>query len=223
MDPQIIELLHIEPAQLDNFLSIGWFRTGQTIFTTDSLYYNGRNYDAIWLRVRLDDFFPDKKYRTLEKKNSRFGIEIKKENITPAHEVLYHSYLQSIPFEAATSIHSLLYGESSLNVYDTWMINVYDNDTLIGTGCFDLGSNSVAGIFSVYDPAYKKYSLGKFMIYEKMLFCKRKNFTYFYPGYFVPGYARFDYKLELGKQSMEYFDPAQIKWFSLNGKPGQLL
>lgn len=215
MDPQIIELSNIEPTQLDGFLSIGWFRTGQTIFTTNILFFDDQVFDAIWLRIRLHDFTEDRKYKLLARKNSKFRIEIKKENITTAHEALYNSYKQSIPFEVATSLHALLYGNSDKNVYDTWMIDVYDNETLIGTGGFDLGSNSAAGIFSVYDPAYKNYSLGKYMIYEKMQFCKREKFTYFYPGYFVPGYARFDYKLEIGKQAIEYFNPVQKKWFSL--------
>ena len=35
LDPQLIELFNIEPAQLDGFLSLGWFRIQQTIFTTD--------------------------------------------------------------------------------------------------------------------------------------------------------------------------------------------
>ncbi len=69
-------------------------------------------------------------------------------------------------------------------------------------------------VSSIYDPAYKKYSLGKFMIYEKMLYCKDENFSYFYPGYFVPGYTMFDYKLEIGKPAIEYFDVHKKEWRS---------
>lgn len=185
----------------------------QTIFTTNTLYFNDQVYEAVWLRVRLHDFKPDKKYKTLSGKNSRFRTEIKRLRITPAHEALYNSYKESISFESASSLHSLLYGESDLNVYNTQMINIYDGDALIGTGCFDLGSNSAAGICSVYDPAYKKFGLGKYMIYEKLQYCKREKLSYFYPGYFVPGYPSFDYKLEIGKPAIDYFDPVQKKWY----------
>ncbi|HUZ57525.1 MAG TPA: hypothetical protein VMU83_01925 [Hanamia sp.] len=214
MSSQIIELSNIEPAKLDGFLSLGWFRMQQTIFTTDVLYFDGQIFDAVWLRLRIQDFVRDKKYKILTRKNKMFRTEIKKEKITPEHEALYNSYKQSIPFEGATSLHSLLYGDSVTNVYNTWMIDVYDDDTLIGTGCFDLGNKAAAGICSIYDPAYKKYSLGKFMIYEKIQFCKKKEIIFFYPGYFVPGYPLFDYKLEIGKPVIEYFKPGIRKWFS---------
>ncbi len=214
MNPQLIELSNIEPAQLDGFLSLGWFRIQQTIFTTDTLYFNEQLYDAIWLRVRLHDFESDKKYKVLAGKNSRFRIEIKKAVISNVHEALYTSYKEAISFEGAPSLSSLLYGHGDSNVYNTQMIEVYEDDLLIGAGCFDLGGNSAAGIFSIYDPTYKKFSLGKYMIYEKMQYCKKQNFTYFYPGYFVPGYPVFDYKLEMGKPAIEYFDPVQKKWYS---------
>jgi leucyl-tRNA---protein transferase len=212
LNPQLIELSNIEPTQLDGFLSLGWFRIQQTIFTTDVLYFDGRVFYAIWLRVRLPDFMADKKYKLLSKKNSRFRTEIKKAVITPMHERLYTSYKEDISFEGAPSLYSLLNGNSTSNVYNTYMIDVYDGNLLIGTGCFDLGSKSAAGIYSVYDPAYKKFSLGKYMIYEKMFFCKNKNFAYFYPGYFVPGYPAFDYKLEIGYPAIEYFDSIQKQW-----------
>ena len=214
MNPNVIELSGLEPIQLDIFLSQGWFRMQQAIFTTSFLYFDDQVYDAIWLRVRLHDFVPDKKYKILSKNNGRFRTEIKSAVITPAHEALYDSYKKSISFEGASSLQSLLFGKSNFNVYDTQMINVYDGDMMIGNGCFDLGEKSAAGIYSIYNPAYKKFSLGKYMIYEKMQYCKRKNFTYFYPGYFVPGYPAFDYKLEIGKPAIEYFDPVQKKWYS---------
>ncbi|MEO6639255.1 MAG: hypothetical protein ABIN25_13335, partial [Ginsengibacter sp.] len=89
MEIQSIELWNIEPAELDSFLSLGWFRMQQTIFTTEILQFHGRFYRAIWLRVDLRQFQPDKKYRIVQNKNSRFRTEIKKAILTPAHEALY--------------------------------------------------------------------------------------------------------------------------------------
>jgi len=212
LNPNVIELSSLEPAQLDGFLSLGWFRMQQTIFTTNFLYFDDAVYEAVWLRIRLHDLVPDKKYKILSGKNSRFRTEIKRLAITPAHEALYNSYKEGISFEGSSSLHSLLYGNSDFNVYNTQVINVYDGDALIGAGVFDLGKNSAAGIISFYDPQYKKFSLGKYMIYEKMQYCKREDFMYFYPGYFVPGYPTFNYKLEIGKPAIDYFDAVQKKW-----------
>lgn len=215
LEVQVIELLKIEPTELDALLALGWFRMQQTIFTTDILHFYGQVYNAVWLRAELQNFNPDKKYMTLRNKNSRFKIEIKNAVVTLAHENLYNSYKGNILFDAATSLHGLLYGNSSSDVYNTFVIDVYDENKLIGCGFFDLGGTSAAGICSIYDPAYKKYSLGKYMIYEKMVYCKNKNFQYFYPGYFVPGYALFDYKLEIGTAALEYFDTTNKQWLTL--------
>ncbi len=216
MDLQSIELLNIKPSELDGLLALGWFRIQQTIFTTDILYFNDEVYNAVWLRVDLKHFQPDKKYLELRKKNGRFRTEIKKAVITTQHEALYLIYKESICFECAPSLHWLLYGNSTRDVYNTYMINTYDDSKLIGTGFFDLGNTSAAGVSSIYDPAYKKYSPGKYMIYEKILYCKGEKFKYFYPGYFVPGYPLFDYKLEIGKDSIEYFNVHTKKWLPLH-------
>lgn len=211
-----IELSKIEPEELDDYLSHGWFRMHQSIFTTHQLVFDDVWYNAIWLRVCLKDFCADKKYHSLQKRNRKFKTEIKKAYVTNEHETLFARYRQSVSFETSPSVDWLLFGNKFYNIYDTCVINVFDEEKLIGAGFFDLGKTSAAGICSFYHPDYKKYSLGKYMIYEKMFFCKSRNFQYFYPGYFVPGYAPFNYKLEIGKSALEYFDVEKQKWFSIN-------
>lgn len=197
-------------------LSLGWFRIQQTLFTTDVLSFNEIVYPAIWLRVQLDDLTPDKTHKELSRKNKRFHTEITRPLITPEHEALFSRYKQHVPFEAAFSLHSLLYGDEVDNVFNTQFINMYDEDRLIATGAFDLGDRSAAGIFSIYDPEYKKYSAGKYLIYEKIQFCKKKGFSWFYPGYYVPGYPMFDYKKQIGKGALEYYDRRENVWRKLN-------
>lgn len=212
MDLQIIDLEKLEPTELDSRLAMGWFRIQQTIFTTDVLYFNEQAYKALWLRARLAALGPDKKYNSLKKKNSTFQLEICKAIITPAHDALFKLYRDSISFDAAPSLYWLLYGNSENDVYDTYMINMYDQGKLIGMGFFDIGQESAAGICSIYDPAYKKFSLGKYMIYEKMFYLKEKGLQFFYPGYVVPGYAMFDYKLDIGRDALEYLNRGNGEW-----------
>ena len=215
MSPQYINLTRLEPDQLDAALSLGWFRIQQSLFTTDELEFGGLIYEAIWLRVHLPAFEPDKKYTTLTRKNAGFHTEISKAVITSEQEALYAAYKNHLPFEASSSLHTLLLGEDRQNVFNTRMINMYAGDRLIGTGYFDLGRQAASGIVSFYDPAYKNYSLGLFMIYEKMFYCKREGFAWFYPGYFVPGYPMFDYKKKLGKGALAFYDRQQNTWYPL--------
>ena len=204
-----VTLNHVE---LDDYLARGWFRMRQSIFTTNFLHFNNHFFSVIWLRIALDDFTPCKKHRGLLKTNARFRTEIKKARLTPDHETLYQLYRQSISFEVSATLNDLLLGIDALNRYDTYVANVYDGNILIAAGFFDLGKTSAAGISCIYHPAYKKFSLGKYLIFLKIDFCKQQDLKYFYPGYFVPGYNAFDYKVEIGKETLEWFQISTREW-----------
>lgn len=211
-----VQCPEILPAeQLDHYLEQGWFRMGQTIFTTNFLNFKSHLYSAIWLRIPLRDFSLDTTQKKLAKRNKRFRVEIQQAFITPEKEALFSAYRQSIHFEASASLRALLFGKSANNIYNTQEINVYNGNKLIAIGFFDLGKKSAAGISSFYDPAYKKYSLGKYLIYLKLEYCKNMAFEYFYPGYFVPGYPLFDYKLDIGKSVLQYLEFTSSRWKSI--------
>jgi arginine-tRNA-protein transferase len=206
----------LAPEELDQYLEQGWFRMGQTIFTTNFLNFKSNFYSAVWLRISLRDFGNDNTQQKLLKKNSRFRVEIKRASITPAQEALFARYKQHISFDASASLHTLLFGKSNTNLYNTQEINLYDNDKLVAAGFFDLGKTSAAGISSFYDPDYKKFSLGKHLIYLKIAYCKQLGFQFFYPGYFVPGYPLFDYKLEIGKRVLQYLEFTSDQWKAIS-------
>lgn len=199
-------------STLDTYLEKGWFRIRQAIFTCNFLNFNRTFYSAIWLRTALNNYQPNKEFKKLQKLNASFGIEIKKASITPFKENLYSKYKTSITFETADSLDALLLDEQEHNVYDTHEICIYDKDRLIAVGYFDLGENSAAGIVSFYDPEYRKHSLGKYLIYSKVNYCKAQGLSYFYPGYFAPHYAMFDYKLKIGKPALEFLNFCNNTW-----------
>ncbi|MGC3943525.1 MAG: GNAT family N-acetyltransferase [Chryseolinea sp.] len=194
----------LSPAELDAYLARGWFRMGPTIFTTNFLSFKENLYSAVWLRVDLADFEGGKTQAKLFKTNSVFTTRIRRATITDEKESLFAKYKKSVPFEASASLNHLLFGKATATVYNTFEVDVFDKDRLIAVGYFDLGKEAGMGISSIYDPEYKKYSLGKYLIYLKMNHCKELGMRYFYPGYFVPGYPFFDYKLSIGKNALQY-------------------
>lgn len=202
----------LHPKELDNYLAHGWFRMGQTIFTTNFLRFSGVFYSAIWLRIDLDTFVPSKTQLKLEKLNAIFKVEIVPVKVTATHEELFLKYKNHISFEAAPSLEYLLYHDGNNDIYNTFQVNIYDQQKLIATGFFDLGENTSAGISCIYDPDYRKYSLGKYLMLLKMQYSKQKGLKYFYPGYFAPGYPLFDYKLDLAKPSLEYYELSSLSW-----------
>jgi leucyl-tRNA---protein transferase len=206
----------IDPGALDWYLSNGWFRMGQTIFTTHILHYDQKFYSAVWLRVPLENLSESKTLKKLKKLNSDFRIIIQTASLTKEKEQLFEQYKASVPFEASSSLENLLYGKLfPLNIYHTLEVCLYDHEKLIGVGFFDMGKETAAGISSFYDPSYKKNSLGKYLIYLKIEYCRLLGLQYFYPGYFVPGYSMFDYKLEIARASLEYYSLAHKSWLPI--------
>lgn len=204
--------LNLSIEELDNYLLNGWFRMGQSLFTTNFLIFNAQLYSVAWLRVGLSNFHLDKKLLKLKKINKNFRVDIHPANITPTHEALFSKYKESVSFDASESLHHLLYHNKNYNIFNTYQVDLFDNDEIIGSGIFDIGDKTAQGITSFFDPAYRKNSLGKYLICLKMEFCQQKGLDHFYPGYFVPGYEPFDYKLELGREAMEFLHLASGTW-----------
>lgn len=204
------------PEELDAYLEVGWFRMGQSIFTTNFLNFKNNFYSAIWLRVDLSKFEGDNTQQKLAKKNSRFASVIREASVNEEKESLYARYKQNISFETSASLRHLLYGKSNRSIFNTYEICVYDGSRLIAVGYFDRGAESAAGITCFYDPEYKKFSLGKHLIYLKIDYCKQAGLQHFYPGYFVPGYSFFDYKLTIAHQQLEYLQLRSNQWLSVD-------
>lgn len=202
--------------ELDHYLNEGWFRNGQRVFTTNFLNFNSKLYSAIWLRIQLKQSKSDSTFKKLSKLNNRFNITIQPASITPEKEALFQQYRLGMPFAASQTLHTLLYGDSSFDIFNTYEVLLHDGDALIGVGYFDIGNKSAAGIISFYDLAYKKHSLGKYLILLKVNYCKEIELDFFYPGYFAPNYPAFDYKLSIGRDSLSYLQLSSQNWVSID-------
>jgi leucyl-tRNA---protein transferase len=205
--------LTLSPSVLDKYLEIGWFRMGQSVFTTNFLHFNGVLFSAFWLRIPLEDFELTGTQVKINNKNAQFKVKISKFNLTDEKENLFSNYRSNITFDTSESLENLLFKGHGIDIFNTFEISIYNKKKLIGCGVFDKGSIAAEGIISFYDPDYKKYSLGKFLIIQKILYLKQKGFTYFYPGYFAPGYPHFDYKLGFSDVS-QYYNIKTNEWLN---------
>lgn len=213
------------PAQeLDNYLASGWYRMAQCIFTTDYVEQNGKEYNAIWLRIDLKTYKSSSSFQKLEKRNRKFELEIHPFFYDNQYESLYQKYLCCANGERSKSLADFLFDFTNNDIFNSWAAHLYDNERLIGAGIFDIGDKCAAGISSFFDPEYKKYSIGRYLIYKKIEYCRQIGLDYFYPGYFVPGLKAFDYKLNIGTESLEFFNIEKKEWKNIRsyqneGKP----
>ncbi len=208
--------LALTADELDAYLAKGWFRAGQTIFTTNFLHFGGTLYSALWLRLKLRDFELSKSQTKKIQASNRFDFLVRPFTLTDEKEQLYADYKTGIGFNTAASLHQLLFDYQEFSPFNTYEVAAYDNERLIGLGIFDVGEKAAAGIVSFVHPDYKKFSLGKVLILKKIQFSKSLGMVYFYPGYFAPGYPTFDYKLTFGKSCTEFLDVKTSQWLPVS-------
>ena len=197
--------------KLDEYLDQGWFRMGQMIFTCRFLCFDGKLYTAVWTRLALKDYSFRKSLRKIFKKNNeRFRIVIRRAEFNAEKENLYNIHRQRFDGYVSTNLRKSLFGDADYNIYDTWETCIYDGDQLVGASFFDLGNDSIASIMGLFHPDYNKYSLGFYTMLLEIDFGLKNQAAYYYPGYVVPGYDKFDYKLRVG--DTDYFDPDIGEW-----------
>ena len=198
---------------LDLALSMGYFRMQQQVFTCHFLRFDETIYTAHWLRITLDNVAHGRTQRSLLARNRAFQVTAKPFLLTDELKDLYARYRRSITFDAPPSIEDCLFGDDPAgNRFDTRLIEVRDHNRLIAAGIFDNGNESIAGIMNVYDPDYRRYSLGKYLMLLKIDYARQQQKTYYYPGYVVNDYAKFDYKVDAAASATEFYDAANDEW-----------
>lgn len=204
---------NLSKSELDNLLESGFFRAGQTMFTTSFLYLSQTYLDAVWLRINLHEFDASNEIQRVAKRASRFKTIIRESTIDAKKEELFQVYKSKASFIGTESLNQLLFeNRKQESIFHSHEICVFDDETLIACGFFDLGEKTGMGINCFYHPSYSNYSLGKYVIYRKILFCKEIGLDFFYPGYFAPGFSRFDYKVGFTKHGLSFYSIIKREW-----------
>jgi arginine-tRNA-protein transferase len=206
----------ISGPELDEYLEKGWYRMGQAIFTCHFLFFNDNLYSPIWIRLPLVNYSFRKSLRKLINRSKRnFTTTTGPARITLEKELLYQKYRANFDGRLSLTVKDSLNDSFETNIYNTYEVCVFHGKKLVAFSFFDLGEQSMASIKGVYDPAYAGHSLGFFTMLEEMKFGLDHGLKYYYPGYIVPGYSRFDYKLRVGKvDEIEYYDLKSKAWKS---------
>lgn len=206
------ELPVIRGDALDYYLAQGYYRMQQDLFTCQFVPFAGQPYTAHWLRLALARVQWGPEQRRLFRRNARFAATVHPFRLTDEYEELYARYRAAITFDAAPTIDDVLLGGEAHSVFNTYVIELRDNGQLIAAGILDLGERTLAGILNFYDPAYHKSSLGKYLMLLKTDYGRRLRLDYYYPGYLVHDYPKFDYKLFACAAATEVFDSIRGRW-----------
>lgn len=198
--------------ELDFYLSVGYYRTRQDMFTCRFVRFEDRVCPVHWLRIALSGVQYGKSQRRLLRLNEPFSVEVRPFTLSDEINALYARYRKTIAFDAPDTVGDCLFDGFTVNAFDTQVVEVRDGHRLVAAGIFDDGAQSIAGIMNFYDPDYRRHSLGKYLMLQKINHARLRQKTYYYPGYIVGNYPKFDYKLFPGEAATEVFDDTTGVW-----------
>jgi len=201
---------NIYGKKLDYFLSKGWFRSGQGVNSASIVNFEGKLYSPVRIRLSLHNYQFKKRLRKQINKNSQFNTICRKAFFTAEKENLYQQFRQKFYQQVPVSLKRYLQDDFQNSVFDTYEIAVFDQEKLIAVSFFDVGLNSIASILGIYNQSYANYSLGFYTMLAEIEHGCKNDFQYYYPGYIVPGFPKFDYKLRIG--AVDYYEPLKENW-----------
>ncbi|MFK7935331.1 MAG: arginine-tRNA-protein transferase, partial [Saprospiraceae bacterium] len=140
----------------------------------------------------------------------RFTYKIRPAQLTYRKDRLYQRYRKHFRGRLANTLRESLQDGSDKNIFNTQEICIYDGDQLVAFSFFDIGVHGMASIMGIYHPDYQSFSLGYYSMLLEIQFGLENNFHYYYPGYVVPGFERFEYKKRIGP--VQYYNPVLQDW-----------
>ena len=210
---------------LDDYLALGYFRMLDEMFTTRSISAGKYGNDTMmtpvfWLRTVLSQISEKKSVKNLRKKCSRFSTIVKDVIMSPEFEELFSLYQKHVAFDLSSTILECDLLDFLGNPFDSKMIELRDGSKLIAVGLFDIGKEAIMGIRNIYHPAYHKFSLGKYLMLQKIDYAKTNQMNFYYTGYISTSGNKYDYKVFPDENAVEVFMPYEKEWlpFSLNDK-----
>lgn len=201
----------VTPSQYDYLLSKGWRHFGENFFRYNISIYEEKVCNVIPLRIKVDQFMPSKSQRKIIKKCENFEISIQKINIDNVTENLFDLHKLKFTDNIPNSIYDFISKSNPSNAPTTILeLIVYDNGKAIAISYFGIGESSISSIYAMFNPDYKKYSLGLFTMLVEINYATQLDMNFYYHGYCYDISSFYDYKKKFN--ALEGYNWNEDKW-----------
>ncbi|PID47848.1 MAG: arginyltransferase [Proteobacteria bacterium] len=180
----------------DGLVKRGWRRFGE--------YFSRPQCDnckeCISVRIDAREFKFSKSVRRVLKKNAnQTSIILRKPSITKEHVKLYNKYHFHMQKKRGWKHYPLnlqSYYELYVNGYGSFGLEFlyFCDGKLVGVDLVDEISDGLSSIYFFYDPDYAHLSLGRYSIYQQILYALNSNKRWIYLGYYVKNCQSLEYK-----------------------------
>jgi len=173
----------------------GWRRFGE--------YYsrpqcNGCN-ECLSLRIDAKNYQFSRNAKRTIKRNSRTQVYMRPPSVTPEHLELYERYHRAQEAQKGWKHYNL----SMQSYYELYVaghgnfgkeILYFVDGKLAAVDLVDILEDGLSSIYCFYDPELSHLSLGRYSLYQQILYCQSARLRWIYIGYYVPGCPSLSYK-----------------------------
>ena len=151
---------------------------------------------CVSVRIRVQDFKASKTMKKVIKRNGSARLFVVPNVATAEQYALFKAYLEKR--HAGGEMEKMEFEEYRAMIEDspieTVLLELREGDKLIAEMLVDVLDDGVSAVYSFFDPAVEKRSLGTFMILELIRLTKERRLPYVYLGYLIRGLSNMAYK-----------------------------
>jgi leucyl-tRNA---protein transferase len=184
----------VAPAEVDRLLADGWRHFGQQFFRYSLAIYENEIRRVIPLRIRLSEFRLSKSQERVLRRNADTRVDIGPVRVTAEVEDLFNRHKRRFKQHPPDSIYTFISADPDAEPCETLQQSVRIGERLVAAGFFDSGSCSVSGIYTAFEPAETRRSLGIFTILKEIEYAIDTGKEFYYQGYSYSGSSFYDYK-----------------------------
>ena len=201
---EAFETQSISPFEMDLLLAEGWRNFGTYFFRHNIGIYRGDFKRVIPLRIRTKDFAPSKSQRRNLQRNKDLQCIIRPIVIDEAKEQLFDRHKSRFEEHVPETIYTFLSKSPASIPSEAFELCLYDAESLLAVSFFNLGEDSVSGIYAMFEPEETKRGLGILTMLLEIQYTIDTGRNFYYQGYAYEGESFYDYKKRFC--ALEMFD-----------------
>ncbi|MBK9153970.1 MAG: arginine-tRNA-protein transferase [Chloracidobacterium sp.] len=198
--------LKVGPDTLDELYALGWRHSGLEFYRYNLARYKSEWRNVIPLRIRLSEFRMSRSQRRTASRNSDTRTVIRPAYPNFEADELFMRHSSRFDERPPSSLAEYLFIPDPARVpSETLEAAVFKADRLIATSYFDVGRESVSGIYAMFEPDEERRRLGIYTMLKEIEFAIASGRSFYYLGYTYEGCSFYDYKKQfIGTEAFDW-------------------
>src|SRR5215207_5665658 len=202
------------PGRMDALWAEGWRHFGPIFFRYRRWRHGGRSLTITPLRMNLARFGPSCSQRRVAARNRDLRVEVGPTALDEEMFGMFEAHRRRFRTDAPDSLYDFLSPHTPAEVpCRNETIRVYLRGRLVAAHFLDVGRSATSSVYSMFDPAESRRSLGVYTILLAVESARRLGCRHYYPGSASREPSPYDYKKNFA--GLEEYD-----WRGRWGPPG---